>query len=194
MDQDFCCWRTAWLFVHTRGLQSCLNWRRHANSIRSAQLSTTGRRVLGSKRSSTPDAGIYYIPAFLLSADSALRILCSMAASAVLEQILALSFLRATSASYFSCLSRITQGALSKWQRTTLATLSLVFGLLGSWAIRGLLLSGCAVFPVASSAGTVHGNWLRLCGCLLDLLSKSSRTRGDSQSVIDLGSSTVPLA
>ena len=43
------------------------------------------------------------------------------------------------------------RGAFSKWRDTTLAILCLMFGLFCFWAIRGLLLSGCAVYPTVAT-------------------------------------------
>ena len=45
----------------------------------------------------------------------------------------------------------LSREALRSWRRTTLATLCIVTGLLAVWAIRGLLLSGCAAYPAAAS-------------------------------------------
>jgi hypothetical protein len=41
--------------------------------------------------------------------------------------------------------------AFSKWRNTTLANLCLMLGLFCFWAIRSLLLSGCAVYPTVAT-------------------------------------------
>jgi hypothetical protein len=74
----------------------------------------------------------------------------------------------------------LSRGALSNWQRMTLATLFLTLGLLGSWAIRGLFLSGCAAYPA-----------LATCVSQLPWMVPAELAKNESQYILDYSRGTI---
>jgi hypothetical protein len=74
----------------------------------------------------------------------------------------------------------LSRGALSTWRHTTLATLSLMLGLFGSLAVRGLLLSGCAAYPM-----------LATCVSQLPWMVPAELAKNETQYVLDYARGTI---